>query len=942
MTSAKATAANDIRELKSRMMLNRPNLQKMVGYSTSVKKELCSTNYFTQGFYEFPKSDLSKENSARVQSGLPYSEQELSNITSQALNGLNSLHQQKITHGDIRPQYLGYNKESGDLQILDRLADPSPVEKTQASHIVSGKVPLYMSPELYKKLQGKDKVVKYDPFKNDLYALALSVLESGNGRPIKEIYNSNGTIDQAKLDGQLNEFSSKYRGDYLNNFLRSNLAKDEASRPTSTELVSRLGSYSSHSAYATPGQWNQTESQSWSTGQEKNAFGSSQGVNTFGNTGTSTTTTTTSTQAINTAPTTTTYTQYGTEQVVNQANLSGPSFLKNDTSNQFYVENDQVTGSFKKPVETVKVNEQSTTLNTTQTNVSVQPTTQTIITTQTVGPAQNVENVALTKTATLSQPTQNLNLSQQSQVVQPAKTTTTTVNYSQAPQTTVSYVQQAQPAQSTVSYIQQAQPAQSTVTYVQQSQPTVSYAPAQSTVTYVQQNQTPVSYLTTPTQAQTFSFAPQASTKSITYVDAQPQTIHYVEQAPQQTVTYIQSHPESYSYSSQPVTYIQSQPQTVTYVQSSPQFYDAPVHIEQSPVTYISSQPSPVQYIRQEQTVTSPIQIIDSGAKHTTSYVQSGDAKKSVIFSNAVIPQSTPVGFSSQRNVVSYVQNEAPVQAQAQVDAWVTKSEKVIPLMKEFSNDGQWGSFAEATKQNTNERKSVSFINHNETNGSAVKYIQEHKTEVPSFSYSQVNTVTQSGSSQIPKSITYEEFLNLQKKDPSVTIKETHPETPFDKSTKETHTTQYLNPIVVTSTQTTTSGPTTTFTNYTDNKSHTVHATPSYEKTSETTYTSYANPQVTVTQEQHQGFQDAHHYGNYQQSNDEYQYSGHQANDDHNYAQSQDAHTWTTSYKQAPTESQVTQGFSTVKSNGSDNIKVKRYRIENGNKVEITGSSYIA
>ena len=242
LTSNKQSAANDIRELKSRVALNRPNLQKMLGYSTAVKKELCSTNYLTQGFYEFPKSDLAKEISTRGQSNQGFPEAELSSIASQSLNGLSSLHQERLTHGDIRPQYLGYNREAHEAQILDRLADPTPLEKTQASHIIAKK-PLYLCPELYKKLQGKDKLIKYDPAKNDLYALGLSVLEAGNGQSIQDIYNSNGTINQANLDKHLGNFKSQYHGAYLNNFVQANLAANESARPTSGELISRLGTW---------------------------------------------------------------------------------------------------------------------------------------------------------------------------------------------------------------------------------------------------------------------------------------------------------------------------------------------------------------------------------------------------------------------------------------------------------------------------------------------------------------------------------------------------------------------------------------------------------------------------------------------------------------------------------------------------------------------------
>jgi serine/threonine protein kinase len=49
----------------------------LLGYSTQVKKELCSTHYITRGYYEFPKSDMQKEFTERNKQGLDFTHEEL-------------------------------------------------------------------------------------------------------------------------------------------------------------------------------------------------------------------------------------------------------------------------------------------------------------------------------------------------------------------------------------------------------------------------------------------------------------------------------------------------------------------------------------------------------------------------------------------------------------------------------------------------------------------------------------------------------------------------------------------------------------------------------------------------------------------------------------------------------------------------------------------------
>ena len=238
LVTSKQQASNDIRDIMSRATLNNDYLHRLLGYSTVVQKELCSTNYLTRAFYEFPKSDLQKEINDRKPVSIDFSHEELYSVAQQTILGLSNLHKLELCHCDIRPLNIGYNKTTRNVQILDRLNDPSPLEKVQSNNIINKK-DLFMSPELYKKLQGKDKSVKYNQFKNDLYAVGMSILTAGLLESVQNVYKTNGEFDQQRLNSYLDRFDAKYAGlnPGLSSLIHALLRADENDRPTINELI---------------------------------------------------------------------------------------------------------------------------------------------------------------------------------------------------------------------------------------------------------------------------------------------------------------------------------------------------------------------------------------------------------------------------------------------------------------------------------------------------------------------------------------------------------------------------------------------------------------------------------------------------------------------------------------------------------------------------------
>ena len=244
MVTSKMAATNDITELKSRMALNHPNLLKMVNYTTAIKKELCSTNYLSRAYYEFPRTDMHKEQLDRKKALTEFNDRELTHMTYQSLNGLNHLHSKGLAHGDLRPRLVGLDKTINGYSLLDRFADPTPIERCQTNNMVNNK-DLYMGPQLYHKLKGKKKGGVFNKQKNDVYALGMTVLNTGTMDSVKDCYLPDGRINQKRLDEHLEEFDKqhKHQNPVLSHAVRRMLEEDEEKRPSVNQMMMELPSY---------------------------------------------------------------------------------------------------------------------------------------------------------------------------------------------------------------------------------------------------------------------------------------------------------------------------------------------------------------------------------------------------------------------------------------------------------------------------------------------------------------------------------------------------------------------------------------------------------------------------------------------------------------------------------------------------------------------------
>jgi len=124
-------ATNNIKQLRSRMELNNQNMLQMLGYSSVVKKYLCSTSYLTQGFYKYPPTDMARELKENKKKNLNFTNHDLGKMRDDMSAALGALHQKNLKHGDLRPLYIGKDKATNTHMLLDRFKDMQTVEKTQ-------------------------------------------------------------------------------------------------------------------------------------------------------------------------------------------------------------------------------------------------------------------------------------------------------------------------------------------------------------------------------------------------------------------------------------------------------------------------------------------------------------------------------------------------------------------------------------------------------------------------------------------------------------------------------------------------------------------------------------------------------------------------------------------------------------------------------------------
>lgn len=117
-----------------------------------------------------------------------FSEEELIKVYEQVHEGMKTYHQKEITHGEISPLMIGRRQETHEYILLDRLRDLNNDPLKVQTTLLTNKQRLFMSPELYEKLKGKQRNLMIDYKKNDHFCFGMTLLSLFTGSTLQECY----------------------------------------------------------------------------------------------------------------------------------------------------------------------------------------------------------------------------------------------------------------------------------------------------------------------------------------------------------------------------------------------------------------------------------------------------------------------------------------------------------------------------------------------------------------------------------------------------------------------------------------------------------------------------------------------------------------------------------------------------------------------------------
>lgn len=193
------------KEVLTRKKISHPNILKLLSHSflPSEKKTIV--------FFDYPDDIIEISN---------LSPKEAIRLFRDILEAITYLQSKKMVHGDLRPEYIVFDKKENLYVLLDRLMDVSLPLQSQLNNINNYKS-LYMAPKIFDELMKKTKKIRQNSYKSELFSLGMIVLGVFlEGNDIQSFYSfEKNCFDVEFFEGKIGDLMKRNYDEWVLTFL---------------------------------------------------------------------------------------------------------------------------------------------------------------------------------------------------------------------------------------------------------------------------------------------------------------------------------------------------------------------------------------------------------------------------------------------------------------------------------------------------------------------------------------------------------------------------------------------------------------------------------------------------------------------------------------------------------------------------------------------------
>lgn len=192
-------------QIEDRLYLDHPNILKILEIDFDDK------NLISSIFFDYPEKTLDTKN-IKIE--------EAKKMFIDILKAIIYLKSQKMAHGDIRPNFIFFDKIEQKYVLIDRMKSEKTFLECQRENIDNFQC-LYLAPYVFDNLVIDNFETKFKIYKNDVFSLGLIFLEILEGKEvIQEFYDfENYFFNRVKFKSVIKEISERIYDDEISKLI---------------------------------------------------------------------------------------------------------------------------------------------------------------------------------------------------------------------------------------------------------------------------------------------------------------------------------------------------------------------------------------------------------------------------------------------------------------------------------------------------------------------------------------------------------------------------------------------------------------------------------------------------------------------------------------------------------------------------------------------------